>query len=307
MQEEKDLEEIYSKSVSEIGKGLFSEFLSDESRKRQTNLLISSIIAILLSSTLITPTQISIGVITTESLNSQLFIFLSGLTCIYFVSIYILSVMQDLEVYKYRKMPLTFIWHDLYKKINNADKDSLEEMKKAYTLIEERMIKRIALSEIREELVSELRKNTDEFKDLNFAPTKNHVLPKKIAIFKGIIKEFINKLEIKRRYDIKKSGFTPLHRPIPHGDQTVQKNFAEINKVRKELYQTEKQDGVDEVLKQQKELMQKRHDLFSKELLLLNMNEKYDRLNKIKMFIEIGFPLLLGIGGIGSTIFALLK
>lgn len=91
VEKEKDLEEIYSKLVSEIGKELFTEFLSAESRKRQTNLLISSIIAILLSFTLIELTQISIGIITTDSVNSKLFVFLSGLTCLYFITIYILS------------------------------------------------------------------------------------------------------------------------------------------------------------------------------------------------------------------------
>lgn len=72
-----------------------------------------------------------------------------------------------------------------------------------------------------------------------------------------------------------------------------------------ELSETARQDGVNELIDQQKAVLDKGHELFRKELWILNMNEKYDRLNKIKMFIEIGFPISLGIVGIGSTIFAL--
>lgn len=263
MKKEKDLEEIYSKSVSEIGKELFTEFLSDESRKRQTNLLLSSIIAILLSFTLVKPTQISFGAIRIDSVNSQLFIFLSGLTCLYFITIYILSVTQDLEVYKFRKMPLTLIWRDLQKKINDADKDFLEEMNKADALMKEGMTKRIALAEIEEELDSMLRAKTDKLKNTN--------------------------------------GFIRITDPV------LQNAYTKLYDLEKEIYQTTQADGVDEVWDRQKEVIKKRDEILNKGLFLQNMNEKYDRLNKIKMFIEIGFPILLGISGIGSTIFALLK
>lgn len=263
VKKEKDLEEIYSKSVSEIGKELFTEFLSDESRKRQTNLLLSSIIAILLSFTLVKPTQISFGAIRIDSVNSQLFIFLSGLTCLYFITIYILSVTQDLEVYKFRKMPLTLIWRDLQKKINDADKDFLEEMNKADALMKEGMTKRIALAEIEEELDSMLRAKTDKLKNTN--------------------------------------GFIRITDPV------LQNAYTKLYDLEKEIYQTTQADGVDEVWDRQKEVIKKRDEILNKGLFLQNMNEKYDRLNKIKMFIEIGFPILLGISGIGSTIFALLK
>lgn len=263
MEKEKDLEEIYSKLVSEIGKELFTEYLSAESRKRQTNLLLSSIIAILLSFTLVKPTQISIGIITTDSVDSKLFLSLSGLTCLYFITIYILSIIQDSEVYKFRKMPLTIIWHDLKKKIDEANEEYLEEMNKTSAVIFKRMKKRMALEEMLDELSP--RRNAN---DVNA-----------------------------------KNGFTPLRIT----DRKAQEAQKAVTSILKELSETASKDGVDELVHQQKAVLDKGHELFRKELWILNMNKKYDRLNRIKMFIEIGFPISLGIVGIVSTIFALFK
>jgi len=263
MEEEKDLEEIYSKSVSEIGKELFTEFLSDESRKRQTNLLLSSVIAILLSSTLIKPTQISIGVITTDSVNSKLLVFLSGLTCLYFIAIYILSIMQDLEVYKFRKMPLPIIWRDLKKKFDEANKEHQEEINKVNALVDERMKGRTALSEKGKELASRLEAENSDLQN--------------------------------------GQGFVRV------AEHPSQKTFAELINLLQELSHTTKQDGVDEALDQQMAVLRKGTALFRKAMLLLEMNEKYNRLNKIKMYIEVGFPISLGIVGIGSAIFSILK
>lgn len=261
--EEEDLEEIYAKSVSEIGKELFTEFLSEESRKRQTNLLVTSVIAILLSSALVKPTQISIGVLTTDSVNITLLVILSGLTCLYFITIYTLSILQDLEVYKFRKMPLRLIWRDLKKKFDEVNKAHQDEMNKVTALVDERMKGRMALSEKGKELARRLEVENDDLRNT-----------------KGFIRV---------------------------ADHPSQKTFAEVVNLMQELSRTTKEDGVDEALEQQMEVFRKGNAIFRKSIFLLEMNLKYDKLNKIKMYIEVGFPILLGIAGIGWVIFAVLK
>lgn len=260
---EEDLEEIYSKSVSEIGKELFTEFLSDESRKRQINLLLTSVIAILLSSALVKPTQISIGILTTDSVSITLLLILSGLTCLYFITVYTLSIMQDLEIYKFRKMPLRLIWRDLKKKFDEVNKQHQEEMNKANALVDERMKGRMALRE------------------------------------KG--KELSRRLEVENDHLQNTKGF------VKFADHPSQKTFAEVINLMQELSRTTKEDGVDEALEQQWEVLRKGNIIFRKSMFLLEMNLKYDRLNKIKMYIEVGFPISLGIVGIGSVVYAIFK
>jgi hypothetical protein len=98
-------EPIFYEAIASIGKELFGEYLSDLSRKRQTNLLVSSIIATLLSYAIVKPSEATITGIKINFLNTQILPILAGCVCLYFLIIYGIGVLQDWQYYQYQQIP----------------------------------------------------------------------------------------------------------------------------------------------------------------------------------------------------------
>lgn len=103
---ERDVVQEYSDTLSKVGQELFSDFLSDNTRIRQNYLLITSIIAILLAYTLISPVESTdiVGA-TFKFTNPNVPKFLSAAVCLYFGIVYSICVLQDYEVYKFKTQP----------------------------------------------------------------------------------------------------------------------------------------------------------------------------------------------------------
>jgi hypothetical protein len=102
---DKNEEQNFFETIASIGKELFSEYLTDLTRKRQANLLVSSIIAILLSYTVVKPVEATITGLKINFVNTQILPLLAGMVCIYFLAIYGIGVLQDWQYYQYRQMP----------------------------------------------------------------------------------------------------------------------------------------------------------------------------------------------------------
>ncbi len=88
--------------LSEYGTSIFQDPLTQLTRDRQKGLLVTSFIAIALSSTAVSVTDLSIGGAKFTIQSSETVQFVSGMISLYFLAAYILCVLQDLNVHRYR-------------------------------------------------------------------------------------------------------------------------------------------------------------------------------------------------------------
>jgi len=106
MNENKNLDDQYFRIVSSFGKEVFDETLRDTTQKRQTALILSSVVTILISFSVITPVDGSIGSVKFLFTNSDLIPLLSGIICLYYLVIYVANVVRDMQYAEYRRLPL---------------------------------------------------------------------------------------------------------------------------------------------------------------------------------------------------------
>ena len=240
MEQKKDLEQPFYILVSNIGKELFAEFLSDLSRKRQSNLLVSSVIAILISFTILKPVEASISGIKIEFVNIQAFPLLAGAVCIYLLIIYGIGVLQDWQYYQYRQIP-TF--------------DSISKIRNYYQL---------RTSEIEQKISNATRGEEKE------NPEEDDTV-----------------ISIRAENDLGGGGFINWLEEMHKA--------GKMDQVRKDLGIP--REEFDTMLVEM---------IFAKKKLdfLSETTQKYNQLNKLKLFFEIIFPVGLSLFAIGSTIWA---
>lgn len=106
MNENKNLDDQYFSIVSSFGKEVFGEILGDTTQKRQSALILCSVVTILISFAVITPVDGSIASIKFLLTNPELFPLLSGIICFYYLVIYIAYVVRDIQYAEYRRLPL---------------------------------------------------------------------------------------------------------------------------------------------------------------------------------------------------------
>lgn len=95
---------IYFEKFSEYVSELYTDRFSDATRKRQANLLVCATLLILVRLSYLAPTTGSLGGLsftfpTPTALNA-----LGGFLCLYFLVIYIVGILQDIEALKPREM-----------------------------------------------------------------------------------------------------------------------------------------------------------------------------------------------------------
>lgn len=87
--------------LSIIGSLLLRDPLSELTRKRQNNLLITSVLAILFSLALVSVIEVSLPSVKVIPTNSAIIRYVAGGITAYFLVIYLISVVQDLKIHKY--------------------------------------------------------------------------------------------------------------------------------------------------------------------------------------------------------------
>lgn len=106
--DEKDSDKNYIEILSALQKNLFRDFLSELSRKRQLSLLLTAVITILISFTLITPIETTLGGIKFSFTNIQILPILSGAISLYFLLLYIAGIFQDWEYAQHTEIPMQY-------------------------------------------------------------------------------------------------------------------------------------------------------------------------------------------------------
>jgi hypothetical protein len=99
-----DERKIFADQVSQLGSDIFQDPISELTRKRQNYLLITSVVAILLSLTVIKPVEGNFSILKVTISNPDVITLLAGGITAYFVVVYGISVFQDMAVYRYRLM-----------------------------------------------------------------------------------------------------------------------------------------------------------------------------------------------------------
>ena len=107
-------------TVSSFGKEVFGEFLGELSRKRQASLLVSAAITILLSFAVVEPVESEFAGIKFTFTNTNIIPAITGLFCLYFFVTYLISALQDLQLAKYRSMPVWTASEKLLEKFVDA-------------------------------------------------------------------------------------------------------------------------------------------------------------------------------------------
>lgn len=122
MERPKNINEIYANAISKVGQELFSDFLSNLSRKRQASFLVSSVVTILLAFSIVAPKETQFLGVKFEFSDVNLIPFLFGLVTFYLGVTYLIGVIQDWQHAKYQRETIPI----------ELDKIS-EELKKAKT------------------------------------------------------------------------------------------------------------------------------------------------------------------------------
>ena len=138
-----DFDKNYIETVANLGKNLFRDFLGELTRKRQSFLLTASIITILISLAIATPIETSLIGIKFSFANTQILPLLLGSISLYFLLLYIASVIQDLQYSQYIELPTEYEYMLFFHKLldimvshgnalSNILNDSTKQMHETY-------------------------------------------------------------------------------------------------------------------------------------------------------------------------------
>ena len=264
-------DEYYFDSLSSVGKEFFSEFLSELTRKRQTAVLISAFIAILVSFTLVSPTETDVAGIKFSFINSSVINPLAGVVCVYFLLVYVISVLQDLELHRYRTMPFLFRQEQIAHRVENEIKERERRLAELRRIFDEKWKDRQELLDRAEAIRLKYKPQTDELeaKLESFNPISEHL---------GDTAKTLRQLQ-----DIDRKSWQ------------AQLKFYDF------MHEYAKQDGVNEL---SKEIISSIKDvkLNDKSELILKTRQRYLLYNRLRLIIEIVFPIGLSLFAIGSVI-----
>lgn len=264
--ESDNFDDEYIELLSEYGKTTFRELISDLSRQRQTNLLVSALITILLSFSIV-------GIVETEFFglkfaftDPDIIPMVTGAICFYFLLTYLVGVFQDWQHTRFSTLPTQINILNLSNKISFAQL--------------ERINKRISFTKkIPETMVQIHQERSEIFKEIGELEKRQQAEAdeenKKYPNMPGF-----GKMLLTRKHQIERE---PLYEKL--------KNFSKDNNL---LHLTEKtkRDMLDTTLE-------------NKANLLADARRKYETLNTINVVIQIVFPSMLAIFAIGSVIWRL--
>lgn len=95
----------YKEHLSEYGANIFQDPFSELTHNRQINLLVVSVVAIALSSPLVTVSGLSAGGVDVTVRSPEIMQQVGGWATIYFLAAYILCIIQDRLTYQYKGLP----------------------------------------------------------------------------------------------------------------------------------------------------------------------------------------------------------
>lgn len=99
-----DVDEEFYNTLSSVGKELFADFLGENSRTRQMYTLVSAVVAILFAFALIDPSTTTIDGTFITFADLSIPKKLAGAICAYFTVVYLISVLKDYQVYRYKSL-----------------------------------------------------------------------------------------------------------------------------------------------------------------------------------------------------------
>lgn len=264
--ETENFDNEYFELLSGYGKSAFKELMSDLSRKRQTNLLATALITILLSFSIV-------GIVETEFFGLK-FTFsdikiipaVTGAVCIYFLSIYLVGVFQDWQHASFSTLPSRINIQNLSNRISLA---RLERAGKSASFAKE----------ISEKMEQTLQERSEIYKELD---------------------------ELKNRQRIEADEANEKYPNMPgFGEMLLfPKQEAEQRPIYEKLAKFDKDNSLLSVAEKTKRHLRDT-SLEGKANLLDEVMRKYETLNIINVIIQIVFPSLLAIFAIGSVVWRL--
>lgn len=214
----------FFKELSHTLVDVFEDPLSDRSRKRQSYVLVLAIISIMLSSTLISPSEFDISGIKFTLSQPEVLIKVFGLLTGYFLSLYVLDLYQDMRISRYKML-----------RIGSMMKGLADETR---------------------ELLAEREAKLDQL--------------------------------------------------ILLQDDLIEKRAEALSRGNHELHELAQKDGLDELQKETQEMLSDRSVLNKAHLRASVMKGSYgdyQMLLRLRMIIEIVFPILLGLYAMSKSLF----
>ncbi len=253
---ENNPEKEYLETVATLGKGLFRDFLSEITRKRQSALLISSTITLLLSFTIVTPTESNILGIKFSVSNTQILPFLAGFISLYFLLLYITGVMQDWEYANCVEMPLQT---EVFINKNKISEDWALSLLDTTRLSANTLVRYSEISKV-------VQDNLNKIDDLENETTNTYYQMKEQGKSEQEIDEFIEK-RTKELHAIRSQS-------LQKHEQAKTENTKERETIRNQF---------------------KQRDLLKEKLnILVKIYSRYKTWRNIVIGLEVVFPVFLG-------------
>lgn len=104
--ESDSFDDEYFELLSEYGKSVYNELISDLSRQRQTYLLVSALVTILLSFSIIGNVETDFFGLKFTFTDIKIIPVTTGAVCLYFLSTYLVGVFQDWQHARYSTLPI---------------------------------------------------------------------------------------------------------------------------------------------------------------------------------------------------------
>jgi len=258
-----NFDDEYFELVSEYGKSAFVELISNVSRQRQTNLLISAVITILLSFSIVGNVETEFFGLKFTFIDIKIIPGVTGAVCLYFLSTYLVGVFQDWQQTRFSTLPIRINILNLSNKISLA---RLERANKSAAL----------MKEISENMEQTLQARSEIFKE-------------------------INELEKRQQAEVEEAKKNNPNSPGFSASLLIRKHELERRPLYEKLKNFSKENDLQLVAKKTKSHL-RNTSLEGKSRLLDEALSKYQILSNINVIIQIIFPSLLAVFAIGSAI-----
>jgi hypothetical protein len=264
--ETENFDDEYFELLSEYGKSTFRELISDLSRQRQTNLLVSALITILLTFSIVGNVETEFFGLKFVFTNPNIIPIVTGAICFYFLLTYLVGVYQDWQHTRFSTLPTKI------NILNLSNKISLAQL--------ERINKRVSfVKNIDETMAQTLQERSEIFKEINELEERQRAEAdeenKKYPNAPGF-----GRMLLTRKHELERK---PLYEKLV--------NFSKDNNLLRVAEKT-KRDIHDTSLE-------------GKANLLGDARRKYQTLNTINVIIQIVFPSMLAIFAIGAVVWRL--
>jgi len=258
-----DEHKIFADQVSQLGSDIFQDPIGGLTRKRQNYLLLASVVAILLSLTVIKPIEGDFSILKFTISNPDVITLLAGCITTYFVVVYGISIFQDMAIYRYRQVKQRTLLNELL--VRSVQVFLKVARDGSYELAEKAVMEKYAAR------LERLKAELEEFhKDTEAKANENQPNV-----------TYLDKL--KRRLELSQEMQERIQQFQEQSGKLIDEQTKELTEIadRKSMALGIQKERVEQVMKVWRE---------------------YNRLSKARLVVEILFPFCLAIVAIWQTL-----